>query len=58
MNNIELAEIIRKRFIPFAFTCECAGSHPDCAAVFDSPSAWSQHDTVLRIARFLENLEQ
>jgi hypothetical protein len=55
MNNIELAEIIRQRFIPLAFTCDCSGSHADCASVLDNPVAWSQHDTALRIAKFIES---
>lgn len=58
MNNIELAEIIRKKFIPFAFLCECAGKDPECAKVFESPAEWRQHDTALRIAYFIEKLEQ
>lgn len=57
MNQFELAEIIRQRFIPLAFTCDCAGSHPDCASVFDSASAWTQHDTAIRIAKFIESLD-
>lgn len=57
MTNNELAELIRNKFIPFAFTCECVGNHPDCASVFESDVAWSQHDTALRIAKFIESLE-
>jgi hypothetical protein len=57
MTNQELAEQIRQKYIPFAFTCGCAGNHPECALVFDSTSAWVQHDTVLRIAKFIETLK-
>lgn len=57
MTNQELAELIRSKYIPFAFTCKCAGNHPDCASVFESARAWGEHDTALRIAKFIEELE-
>ena len=56
MTNLELAEIIRQRFIPLAFTCDCNGTHSDCAQVFASPAANVQFDVTLRIAKFIESL--
>jgi hypothetical protein len=58
MDNKELAEQIRKRYIPFAFTCDCAGNHEECADVMKDRGAWVQQDTALRIARFIESLEK
>ena len=57
MTNQELADFIRKNYIPFAFTCECAGNDPECASVLADPAAWRQHDTALRISKFIETLE-
>jgi hypothetical protein len=56
MTNQELADTLRKKFIPFAFTCECKGADPDCAEVFASASMWTQRDTVERIAKFIESV--
>jgi len=57
MTNSELAEIIRSKFIPFAFTCSCKGADASCAEVKEDPSAWAQFTTVERIARYIESLE-
>lgn len=57
MNKFEIAEAIRKNYIPLAFTCECAGNDPDCASVLADSAAWRQHDTALRIAKFIESLD-
>jgi hypothetical protein len=50
-----LADAIRERFMPLVFTCDCAGSHPSCREALDSPVIWAQHDTVLRIANFINS---
>lgn len=57
MTNSELAEIIRSKFIPFAFTCSCKGTDPSCAEVKEDAAAWSQFTTAERIARYIESLE-
>jgi len=51
----DLADIIRARFTPFAFTCECQGSHRDCASARKTPSVYIQAETVRRIATFIED---
>jgi len=53
MNKNELADLIEDRFTPFAFKCDCDGSHMDCAEVRHSASGWAQRDTVARIAKFI-----
>jgi hypothetical protein len=57
MTNQELANLITERFTPFAFLCDCKGTHPDCASLLNSDNAWVQTDTVYRIAKFIETLE-
>jgi len=54
MSN-DLAEMIRARFTPYAFTCECQGSHEDCASARKTPSVYIQMETVRRIAKFIED---
>ena len=55
--NAELAEVIRSKFIPFAFTCECKGADASCADAKSDAGAWAQFNTAERIARFIESLE-
>lgn len=57
MTNLELANVIRSKFIPFAFMCSCNGADPSCAMVKDDAAAWSQFNTAERIAQFIESLE-
>ena len=57
MTNAELAQLILDRFTPFAFKCECKGTHPDCSSVFNAPSMQAQFGTVIRIANYIETLE-
>lgn len=49
-----LAEAVRKRFTPFAFTCSCDGEHPDCDEVrkYDS-YAIAQANVVHRINSYI-----
>lgn len=57
MNHNELAELIRSKFIPFAFTCDCAGNHEECSWTMQNDAyANGQHDTALRIAKLIESL--
>jgi hypothetical protein len=58
MTNQELADTLRKKFIPFAFSCDCKGADPDCAELLASASMWTQRDTVERIAKFIEGLNK
>ena len=54
MSN-HLAEMIRARFTPVAFLCDCEGSHEDCASARKTPSVYTQMETVRRIATFIED---
>jgi hypothetical protein len=57
MNYSELSKEIQDRFIPFAYTCECNGSHPECGEAMRSSAMWAQADTAMRIALFIAKLE-
>lgn len=57
MNNAELSTLIRERFTPFAITCDCKGSDPECAVALDDPAMWGQYNTTVRIAEYISNLE-
>jgi hypothetical protein len=57
MNHSELSQLIQDRFMPFAYTCECKGTHPECGEAMRSTAMWSQADTVMRIALFIAKLE-
>jgi hypothetical protein len=55
---MNLADEIKKRFTPFAFTCECKGTHPDCNnAINNDVYAIAQNDTVTRIVEFIETFK-
>ena len=54
MSN-DLAEMIRARFTQFAFTCECKGTEPECFATRRNPSMMATHETIERIAKFIED---
>ena len=54
MSN-DLAEIIRARFTPFAFTCECEGTDPACFTTRRMPTMIATHETIERIAAFIED---
>ena len=55
MSN-DLAEMIRARFTPFAFTCECNGTDPDCYRTrTQDVGAIATHQTIERVARFIED---
>ena len=58
MKNSQLSQLIQDRFMPFAYTCECKGSHPDCAEAMRGSAMWAQADTVLRIALFIAKLDE
>lgn len=54
MSN-DLADIIRERFTPFAFTCECEGTDPACFTTRRNPTMIATHETIERIAAFIED---
>jgi len=54
MSN-DLAEIIRARFTPFAFTCECEGTDPACFTTRRMPTMIATYETIERIATFIED---
>lgn len=54
MSN-ELADTIRLRFTPFAFTCECEGTEPACFRTRRNPTAIATYETIERIATFIED---
>jgi len=58
MKNSELAELIRNRFSPFAFTCDCNGMHIECATAREDVASWVQYETTNRIAKFIESIEE
>ena len=53
MSNQQIADEITARFTPYAFTCECQGSHEDCASARKTPSVYIQMETVRRIAEYI-----
>ena len=54
MSN-DLADIIRARFTPFAFTCECEGTDPGCFTTRRMPTMIATYETIERIATFIED---
>jgi predicted NodU family carbamoyl transferase len=56
MTNLNLAQIIRDQFTPFAFTCECKGADYDCQDVLQNPYMCGVMDTVTRIANYLDKV--
>jgi len=54
MSN-DLAEMIRARFTPFAFTCDCEGTEPECFTTRRMPTMIATHETIERIAKFIED---
>jgi hypothetical protein len=48
-----LAGQIRQKFTPLAFTCECEGNDPTCAAVRQNPSMIATNETINRIVAFI-----
>jgi len=52
----DLPYLIRDRFTPFAFLCDCNGTEPECFATRRNPSMMATHETIERIARFIETL--
>ena len=55
MKNQELADLIRSRFTPFAFMCECQGTEPSCFQARQNPTTIATHQTIERIATFIEH---
>jgi len=55
MNSQELADLIRSRFTPFAFMCECQGTEPSCFQTLRNPTMIATHETIERIATFIED---
>lgn len=54
---MNLPDIIRERFLPFAFQCDCQGTHSTCAKIKNEDVyAIAQAETVERIAKYLESL--
>ena len=61
MTNSELQNTLAKnilaRYTPFAFACECKGTHPNCAEAMQDTYAYAQMDTVRRIAEYIKNFD-
>lgn len=53
-----LADLIRDRFTPYAFTCQCQGAEPSCAITRKRPEYIARVETVTRIAKFIETLTE
>ncbi len=51
-----LSDLIRSRFTPFAFLCDCNGTEPECFATRRNPQMMATNETIERIARFIETL--
>jgi hypothetical protein len=49
-----LAEIVLERYTPFAFACECEGSHPDCHAALQNPYLYGVMDTIRRVSDYIK----
>lgn len=49
-----LSDLIRWRFTPFAFLCDCNGTEPECFATRRNAQMIAVNETVERIARFIE----
>jgi len=53
----DLSTLIRDRFTPFAFTCDCNGTEPDCYRTRTQDRyAIGARDTIERIVAYLEEL--
>ena len=57
MINKGFHDLILKRFLPLAYTCECKGTHPSCKQAQLDPGTFSQSETVWRIALWIKDLE-
>jgi len=55
MSDNDLADIIRARFTPFAFTCECDGTDSQCFTTRRMPTMIATYETIERIAAFIED---
>jgi len=56
MNIHDLPDLIRFRFTPFAFLCDCEGTHPECNRTRTQDTyAIAAHATIERIATFIED---
>jgi hypothetical protein len=56
MNIDELPYLIRQRFTPFAFLCECEGADTECHRTRTQDTyAIAAHETIERIASFIED---
>jgi hypothetical protein len=53
INLKELSEIILDRYTPFAFKCECKGTHGTCSQARQDVSTYTQYDTVQRIVKYI-----
>ncbi len=55
MNIHDLPYLIRDQFTPFAFLCDCEGTHPECNRTRTQDTyAIAAHATIERIATFIE----
>jgi hypothetical protein len=61
MTNTNIQEILAKnildRYTPFAFKCDCLGTHPECESAMQDTYAYAQMDTVRRIAEYIKNFD-
>ena len=58
MSNQQIADEITARFTPYAFICECQGSHEDCASARKTASVYIQMETVRRIAQYIRERQE
>jgi len=61
MTNTNIQEILAKnildRYTPFAFKCDCLGTHAECESAMQDTYAYAQMDTVRRIAEYIKNFD-
>lgn len=62
MTDTNIQEILAKnilaRYTPFAFACECKGTHPACADAMQDTYAYAQMDTVRRIVEYIKDFDR
>lgn len=61
MTNSEFQEILARvvldRYTPFAFKCDCLGTHPECQEAMQDSYAYAQMDTARRIANYIKDFD-
>lgn len=60
MNSQELKQVaaaVRRNFLPYAFTCECAGEDKSCAEALRDESNQIRYYQLINICRFIEEMD-